>query len=151
MLDFLISYGCVGMFIASFIAGSVFPFSSEAVMTGLQLAGVALVPLFLSATSGNILGSMFNYWVGTLGDPVKIQKYTRVKPEKLEKFCRFMESRGAWLGFFTFVPILGSVISVSLGFLRANVWISLLSITIGKSLRYAVLIWIVMNVAEAAA
>ena len=135
------------MFIASFIAGSVFPFSSEAVMTGLQLAGVSLVPLFLSATTGNVLGSMFNYWIGSLGDPEKIQKYTKVKPEKLEQVNRFMRKYGAWLGFFTFIPILGSVISVSLGFLRANVWLSLLSITLGKSLRYAFLIWVVMSVA----
>lgn len=147
MLDFLISYGCIGMFIASFIAGSVFPFSSEAVMTGLQLAGVSLVPLFFSATTGNVLGSMFNYWIGSLGDPEKIQKYTKVKPEKLEQVNRFMRKYGAWLGFFTFIPILGSVISVSLGFLRANVWLSLLSITLGKSLRYAFLIWVVMSVA----
>lgn len=135
------------MFIASFIAGSVFPFSSEAVMTGLQLAGVSLVPLFFSATTGNVLGSMFNYWIGSLGDPEKIQKYTKVKPEKLEQVNRFMRKYGAWLGFFTFIPILGSVISVSLGFLRANVWLSLLSITLGKSLRYAFLIWVVMSVA----
>lgn len=135
------------MFIASFIAGSVFPFSSEAVMTGLQLAGVSLVPLFFSATTGNVLGSMFNYWIGSLGDPEKIQKYTKVKPEKLEQVNRFMRKYGAWLGFFTFIPILGSVISVSLGFLRANLWLSLLSITLGKSLRYAFLIWVVMSVA----
>jgi len=148
MLEFLISYGCIGMFIASFIAGSVFPFSSEAVMTGLQLAGVPLIPLFLSATSGNVLGSMFNFWIGSLGDPAKIQKYTRVKPEKMERVNRFMQRYGAWLGFFTFIPVAGSVISVSLGYLRANVWISFFSITIGKSLRYAVLMWLVLNVSQ---
>lgn len=146
MLDALISYGYIGMFIAAFIAGSVFPFSSEAVMTGLQLAGTPVIPLFLSATIGNVLGSMFNYWVGSLGDPVKIEKFTHVKPEKMERVLKFMQGHGAWLGFFTFLPILGSVLSVSLGYLRANVWITLLSITIGKSLRYAVLMWVVMQV-----
>lgn len=146
MLDALISYGYIGMFIAAFIAGSVFPFSSEAVMTGLQLAGTPVIPLFLSATIGNVLGSMFNYWVGSLGDPAKIEKFTHVKPEKMDRVLKFMQGHGAWLGFFTFLPILGSVLSVSLGYLRANVWITLLSITIGKSLRYAVLMWVVMQV-----
>lgn len=143
MLDTLISYGYFGMFIASFIAGSVFPFSSEAVVTGLQLAGTPVVPLFLSATIGNVMGSMFNYWVGSLGDPVKIEKYTRVKPEKMERMLGFMQGHGAWLGFFTFIPVVGSVLSVCLGYLRSNVWLTLLSISLGKSLRYAVLIWAV--------
>lgn len=148
MLEFLISYGFVGMFVASFIAGSVFPFSSEAVMTGLQLAGVPLFPLFLSATTGNVLGSMFNFWIGSMGDPMKIQKYTHVSSEKIDNMSKFMQRYGAWLGFFTFVPVLGSVISVTLGYLRANVWLSLLSITLGKSIRYAVLIWVVQNVVQ---
>ena len=148
MLEFLISYGFVGMFVASFIAGSVFPFSSEAVMTGLQLAGVPLFPLFLSATTGNVLGSMFNFWIGSMGDPMKIQKYTHVSSEKIDNMSKFMQRYGAWLGFFTFIPVLGSVISVTLGYLRANVWLSLLSITLGKSIRYAVLIWVVQNVVQ---
>lgn len=148
MLVFLISYGYVGMFIASFIAGSVFPFSSEAVMTGLLLAGTPVVPLFLAATIGNIMGSMFNYWVGSLGDPAKIEKYTHVKPEKIERVSGFMQRYGAWLGFFTFIPVLGSLLSVSLGYLRANAWISLLSISMGKSLRYALLVWVVLSVSS---
>lgn len=147
MLDFLISYGYFGMFVASFIAGSVFPFSSEAVLTGMQLAGVPLIPLFLSATIGNVLGSMLNFWIGSLGDPVKIQKYTRVKPEKMEKVSKFVKRYGAWLGFFTFIPIAGSVISVSLGYLRANPWLSAFCILLGKSLRYGVLMWVISKTA----
>ena len=33
IIDFLIGYGYWGMLLASFLAGSVFPFSSELVMT----------------------------------------------------------------------------------------------------------------------
>ena len=43
MLDSLIpilqSYGFWGMFIAAFVAGSVFPWSSEAIMLGLMATG----------------------------------------------------------------------------------------------------------------
>ncbi len=145
MLSFLISYGYIGMFIASFIAGSVFPFSSEAILTGLLIAGSSAIPLFFSATIGNVLGSMFNFWVGSLGDPIKIQKYTRVSEEKMQRAMSFVQRYGAWIGFFTFIPVAGSVLSVSLGFLRANPYVTLFSITIGKSLRYLVLIWVVMQ------
>ena len=52
-----------------------------------------------------------------------------------------MGGRGAWMGFFAFLPILGSAITIVLGLTRANIALSVLSITIGKVLRYAVLIW----------
>ncbi len=139
MLDFLIQYGPFGMFIASFIAGSVFPFSSEAIMLAMLAAGVEPIELTIYATVGNVLGSMFNYSVGRMGRLDWIEKYLHVKKEKLDKAQRFMGGHGAWMGFFTFLPILGSAISILLGLMRANVLITLISIFLGKSLRYIVL------------
>ena len=52
-----------------------------------------------------------------------------------------MGGHGAWMGFFAFLPILGSAITIVLGLTRANLPLSVLSITIGKVMRYAVLIW----------
>ena len=52
-----------------------------------------------------------------------------------------MDGRGAWMGFFAFLPILGSAITIVLGLTRANIALSVLSITLGKVLRYIVLIW----------
>ena len=59
VIELLIQYGYWGMFIAAFIAGSVFPFSSEAVMAGLQLAGLNPMSLLIWGTLGNVAGSMF--------------------------------------------------------------------------------------------
>lgn len=67
MVDFLIQYGYWGMFLAAFLAASVFPFSSEAVMVGLQLAGLDPLLLLVWGTIGNVGGSMFNYSIGRLG------------------------------------------------------------------------------------
>ena len=143
IIDFLISYGYIGMFIAAFIAGSVFPFSSETVMAGLQLAGLQPLPLLVWGTIGNVAGSMFNYGIGRLGKMEWIEKYLHIKQEKVEKTQRFMEGHGAWMGVLCFLPILGSVIAVTMGFMRANPYISFLSISIGKFLRYLILIYAV--------
>lgn len=143
VIDFLIQYGYWGMFIAAFIAGSVFPFSSEAVMAGLQLAGLSPMGLLIWGTLGNVAGSMFNYGIGRLGRMEWIEKYLHVKREKVEETQRWMENRGAWMGVLCFLPILGSVIAVTMGFMRANPVISLISIFIGKLLRYAILIYAV--------
>ena len=143
-MDFLIQaledYGYWGMTIAAFLAGSVFPFSSEAVMVSLQLAGLEPWPLFLCATVGNVAGSMFNYWIGTFGRMEWIEKYLHIPAEKVNRTKAWIDGRGAWIGALCFVPILGSVLSVTLGYMRANPYVTLVAIFAGKSVRYALLI-----------
>ena len=140
LYDILMQYGYWGMFLSAFIAGSFFPFSSEAIMAGLSAAGLEMQPLIIYGTAGNVLGGMFNYCVGRMGRPEWIEKYLHVKQESLDKAKRFMAGRGAWMGFFAFLPIIGSAITILLGLMRANVLISFVSITIGKFLRY--LLWL---------
>lgn len=139
IVSFLVDWGYWGMLAAAFLAGSFFPFSSEAVMAGLQAAGLEPLPLVIYGSIGNVLGSMFNYGVGRLGKMEWIEKYLHVKKESLDKAERFMAGRGAWMGFFAFLPLLGSAITILLGLMKANFVISLVSITIGKLLRYLLL------------
>ena len=136
LIEFLSQYGYWGMFLAAFLAGSFFPFSSEAVMLGFLAAGLDAWQLVAYGTVGNVLGGMFNYAVGRMGRLDWVEKYLHVKPKDLERAQRFMAGHGAWMGFFAFVPILGSAITILLGFMRSNLFISVLSITIGKLLRY---------------
>ena len=84
---------------------------------------------------------MFNYGVGRMGRLEWIERYLHVKQKDLDRATRFMAGRGAWMGFFAFVPVLGSAITIVLGLMRANPIISFISITIGKFLRYVVLIY----------
>lgn len=129
------------MLMAAFLAGSFFPFSSEAVMVGLQAAGLDPWGLVVYGTIGNVVGGMFNYGVGRMGRLDWIEKYLHVKKESLDKAEKFMGGRGAWMGFFAFLPLLGSAITIMLGLMRANVVISITSITIGKFLRYLLLVF----------
>ena len=127
-IQFLIDFGYWGMLMAAFLAGSFFPFSSEAVMVGLQAAGLDPWGLVVYGTIGNVVGGMFNYGVGRMGRLDWIEKYLHVKKESLDKAEKFMGGRGAWMGFFAFLPLLGSAITIMLGLMRANVVISITSI-----------------------
>lgn len=140
-IQFLIDFGYWGMLMAAFLAGSFFPFSSEAVMVGLQAAGLDPWGLVVYGTIGNVVGGMFNFGVGRMGRLDWIEKYLHVKKESLDKAEKFMGGRGAWMGFFAFLPLLGSAITIMLGLMRANVVISITSITIGKFLRYLLLVF----------
>lgn len=141
LVDILSQYGYWGMLVAAFMAGSFFPFSSEAVMVAFQAAGLDPWTLIVYGTIGNVLGSMFNYYVGRLGRLDWVERYLHIKKDSLDKAKRFMAGRGAWMGFFAFLPVIGSAITILLGFMRANIAVSLFSITLGKFLRYVLLVF----------
>jgi membrane protein YqaA with SNARE-associated domain len=64
-----------------------------------------------------------------------------VKQKDLDRAKKFMRGHGAWMGFFAFLPLLGSAITILLGLMRANVVITFIAITLGKLFRYLILIY----------
>ena len=53
-----------------------------------------------------------------------------------------MEGKGAWLGgLLSCVPIIGDGFTIVLGYTRANLLVSFVSITISKVVRYAILVY----------
>ena len=141
-MEFLIAYGYIGVFIASFLAATILPFSSEVVLTGVLLAGSAYWPCMIAATLGNFLGGMSCYWLGMLGKVEWIEKYLKLDPVKLQKVQDWIKGKGSWMGFFVFLPGIGDFIAVALGFLRANIWVVAISMFLGKAIRY----WVWMEV-----
>ncbi|MBQ9465442.1 MAG: DedA family protein [Muribaculaceae bacterium] len=146
-MEFLIQWGYAGLCLSAFIAGSVLPLSSELVLSACILK-LHLSPWWclVWATVGNVGGGMTCYWLGSLGKMEWIERYAHVSREKLVRTQRWVEQRGAWMAFFAFLPILGSAIMVALGLLRANKGIVLLAMTIGKVLRYGLLILGILGV-----
>ena len=139
--EFLLNNGYWGMFLAAFLAGSFLPFSSEAVMLALLAAGLQPWPLIAYGTVGNVLGAALNYGVGRMGRLDWIERYFHVSEQSLRRAEKFMSGHGALMGFFSFLPVLGSAISIALGLMRANIPLSFLSITVGKLLRYVLLVY----------
>lgn len=110
-------------------------------MVALQAAGLDPWGLIVYGTVGNVAGGMVNYGIGRMGRMEWIERYLHVSRESLVKAERFMAGHGAWMGFFAFLPILGSAITIALGLMRANMPISIISISIGKFLRYVLLVY----------
>ena len=129
------------MLLSAFLAGSVFPFSSEAVILALLAAGLDPLPLIIYGSIGNVAGSMFNYRGGRMGKTEWFERYLHISNKNMNRAKRFMGDRGAIMGFFAFIPIIGSAITVLLGLMRSNIFLSIASITIGKVLRYVLLVY----------
>ena len=74
--------------------------------------------------------------MGHLGKTDWIEKYFKVKKEKIEKTQRFLQGKGALMAFFAFLPFVGEAIAIALGFMRSNVFLTTTSMFAGKLLRY---------------
>ncbi|CCZ70001.1 sNARE associated Golgi protein-like protein [Bacteroides sp. CAG:702] len=144
----LTDWGYIGMFISAFLAGTVLPFSSEAVL--LACVGLGLDPVWstIATTSGNALGGITCYWIGHLGKMEWIEKYLKVDKKQMDRAERFIRGRGSWMALFSFLPVIGDAILIVLGWMRANVWIVTLSMTFGKLARYTILVAATLGVID---
>lgn len=151
LIQLLIDWGYVGLFISALLAGSVIPFSSELVMVALVKVGLSPTLCVLSATLGNTMGGMTCYYMGRLGRVDWIERYFKVKKEKIDRMQRFLQGKGALMGFFAFLPFVGEAIAIALGFMRSNVLLTTLSMFVGKLMRYIVLLAALEEVISAVA
>ena len=69
----------------------------------------------ISAALGNTVGGMTCYYMGRLGKISWIEKYFKVKKEKVDKMVNFLQGKGALMAFFAFLPAIGEVIFPPLG------------------------------------
>ena len=140
-IELLTEWGYGGLFIGAILAGSVLPFNSETVMAALYVAGLDPLWLLVWGTLGNFVGSVINHFVGRMGKMEWIERFLRIKREKLERAQRWVGKYGAWMGLLAWIPLLGSAITVALGLMRSNMPLTFTAIFAGKLIRYILVIY----------
>ena len=137
-METFVEWGYLGLFIASFLGATIIPFSSELVLSLLIIKGYDFNLSLLVATTGNWLGGLSSYFLGRLGKWSTLEKYFRLKKEKIVKFKTNIDKWGSLLAFFCWLPVIGDPIAVGLGFFRTNYLLVALWMFIGKLIRYIV-------------
>ncbi|MGM9746227.1 MAG: YqaA family protein [Paludibacteraceae bacterium] len=143
MLTDFAEYGYAGLFLATFLAATILPFSSEVVFSALVFGGLNAWMCVLCATFGNWLGGLTCYWLGHLGKIEWIEKWLRVSHDKIERARSWFRRYGDWVAFFSFLPVVGDIIAVAAGFMRCNFWIASTAMLFGKFARY--LLWMYIH------
>ncbi|MGI6793833.1 YqaA family protein [Bacteroides sp. KG68] len=141
LVQLLTDWGYPGLFFSALLAGSILPFSSEVVMVALVKVGLSPALCILAATLGNTIGGLTCYYMGHLRRIDRIEKYFKVKKEKIDKMRHFLQGKGALMAFFTFLPFVGEAIAIALGFMRSNLALTAASMFAGKLVRYIVMLW----------
>ena len=135
-MEAFVEWGYLGLFIASFLGATIIPFSSELVFSLLIIKGYDFNLSLLVATTGNWLGGLSSYFLGRLGKWSTLEKYFRLKKEKIVKFKTNIDKWGSFLAFFCWLPVIGDPIAVGLGFFRINYILVAIWMFIGKFVRY---------------
>lgn len=125
------------LFLVSFLAATILPLQSEAVLAGLALTGTynsAL--LLLVATAGNVLGACVNWWLGRHMEKFKQQRWFPVKKIHLARARLIYRRYGIWTLLLAWVPFIGDPLTIIAGIMRTPLTIFLPLVTIGKAGRY---------------
>ncbi len=136
LVEFLVEWGYIGLFIGAFIAATILPFSSDVMLIALLAAGSDPIIAVVSATLGNWLGGLTSYYIGYLGKWEWIEKFLKVQRKTLEAQSSKVQRYGALLALMTWLPFIGDVMAVALGFYRVNPTTSAIYMLLGKCARF---------------
>lgn len=138
----LMDLGYFGLFLMSFLAATIIPISSEVMLATMLQANFNSAILLTVAASGNILGGMSSYGLGYIGNWTLIEKYLRTKKTKVLSYQSKIERYGALIAFLTWLPFVGDILAIGLGFFRVSIFKTVVYMSIGKTLRYLFIIYI---------
>ena len=141
-MEWLLDYGYIGLFIGAMLSATVIPFSSDILLVGMLLAGGDVVTTVVVATFGNWAGGMISYGMGYVGRWEWIEKWFRIKKETLEKQKIKIDKYGSWLAFWSWLPFVGDIFAIGLGFYKVNAINSALFMFVGKSIRF--ILWAIL-------
>ena len=141
-----------GLFASAFLAATLLPGSSEALLAGLVITGQEKPwgnpwLLLATATIGNVLGSVVNWICGRFLARFRDRRWFPISARRYDQAVGWFERFGLWSLLFAWAPIIGDPLTVIAGALRTPLPVFILLVTIGKLARYlfvlaAALAWI---------
>ena len=127
------------LFVGSFLAATLLPGGSEAILFAVLRAHPTLYwPALAAATAGNTLGGMSSYLVG------------RLIPQRRElKRLESVRRHGSAILLLSWVPIVGDAFCLAAGWLRLNPWTASAFMAAGKFARYLAIAYLAESSAAA--
>ena len=131
------------LFFSAFISSTLFPGGSEAALLYLSSeANHPVLLLIIIATLGNVLGAMTSWGIGRL---ISIRYSVEgLSKSSQQKAVERLKKYGSPILLLSWLPIIGDPLCVAAGWLRIHWLPSLLFISVGKFLRYLVLIYFII-------
>ncbi|MGM0770589.1 MAG: YqaA family protein [Halobacteriota archaeon] len=139
------SYGYISLFLTSFLASTIFPLGSEALLIYLLLNKFDLIPVVLVASIGNYLGACTSYYIGLKGRNILISKYLKISNDHILNSETMFARYGSYTLLLSWLPLIGDALVVTSGILKYRFSRFTLFVFTGKFLRYFTLAYLVVN------
>ncbi len=143
-MEYLAELGYIGLFIAAFLAATILPLSSEALLGTLLISEFSPVALVIVATTGNVLGSLTNYALGYWGSLEVVKRWLKISEEEFVKAEQRFVKYGLFSLLFAWVPIIGDPLTLIAGVLRIRLLLFVILVTVGKLMRYIVISYLIL-------
>jgi membrane protein YqaA with SNARE-associated domain len=125
------------LFIVSFLAATIFPFSSELTLASLLNTDIYNSLLLISTASlGNILGSVLNWLLGFYLLKYINKKWFPFKLNQINDASKKFSKYGVWSLLFAWLPVFGDPLTLVAGILKVNFLLFLILVAVGKIGRY---------------
>ncbi|MCE0757771.1 DedA family protein [Marinobacter sp. G11] len=133
------------LFLTAFAAATLLPAYSEILVGTLVNQDYTLFWIWFWATAGNTLGSVVNGIIGRQVDRFKHKRWFPVSELQLHKARNRFNRYGQWSLLLGWLPIGGDALTLVGGIMRVP-WLNfVVLVAIGKGLRYAFVIWVVLE------
>ena len=133
------------LFIISFLAATIFPFSSELTLVSLLNTDIYNSLLLISTASlGNILGSVFNWFLGFYLLKCLNKRWFPFKQNQINEASKRFSKYGVWSLLFAWLPVFGDPLTLVAGILKINFLLFLILVAGGKISRY-LFVYVVFN------
>jgi len=139
----MVSY--ILLFCSAFLAATFLPFYSEIMLFALLQQGGSELFLLATASLGNTAGAALNWYLGKFLLHYQDRKWFYFNPAQVAKMQYWFKRYGVWSLLFAWLPFGGDVLTFIAGVMKVKLWIFLLLVGTGKSLRYIVLWYLVKN------
>ena len=134
----------LSLFVISFLAATILPFSSELTLAGLIVtSNYDNLLLLIVASFGNVLGSVVNWALGFYSRNLSSKKWFPFKETQIEKSSKWFRKFGKWSLLFSWVPVLGDPLTLIAGLLRVKFLDFIILVAIGKVTRYLVVFYLI--------
>ncbi|WP_047462569.1 YqaA family protein [Rhizobium rhizogenes] len=136
-----------GLFLAAFVAATIFPMQSEAVLAGLILTErFSPFTLVAVASVGNTLGSVVNWFLGRGIERFRDRSWFPVSVKALERSSRWYRKYGKWSLLLSWMPLFGDALTVAAGVLREPLLPFTALVFVAKTGRYIVLALVTLKI-----
>lgn len=133
----------LSLLFSAFLAGSLFPAQSEALLLALLAQNSYSSTLLLFCASvGNVLGSCVNWYFGTQLHRFGHKKWFMFSPKQIHKAERFYHRYGYLSLLLSWLPIIGDPLTLMAGILKEKLWRFVILVSIAKTARYLTLYFI---------